>query len=190
VAWLIVVTTSGLFMLGCALVIQVFQQGLFVRLGLGALLGLLGAGLLFLAYALYRRLRPRRAGHLRVSIDRRQPRRGDDVEVALSLLNPRKVGQRLELGLVCTELYDENRSVPSGSGGSSEQRVTLEHPEHEEWREISSTEPHQLHRFAIPVSAPYSHRGECLSFAWRVSAREPTRFRFDPSVNEEIDVQP
>jgi len=45
-------------------------------------------------------------------------------------------------------------------------------------------------RFAIPAEGPYSYRGDCLSFVWRVSAREPKRHRFDRATNVQILVRP
>jgi hypothetical protein len=45
-------------------------------------------------------------------------------------------------------------------------------------------------RFKLPPDAPFSYRGHCLSYVWRVSAREPRRLRFDPATNVELQVRP
>lgn len=185
---ILLVAASGLLVLFGAVALLLYDQDepFGVRLAMSAVVALFGAGILLLAYWGYRSWWPRRARHLQLAVEPTELRRGDHVEVTLTLLNPRRVGKRLELGLVCSELYETR--VATGSGGAT--ASVAEHAEHEEWREAPRDEHRQHHRFLVPASAPYSHRGKALSFSWRVTAREPTRFRFDPSVSEEIEVRP
>ena len=45
-------------------------------------------------------------------------------------------------------------------------------------------------RFAIPPDAPFSHEGECLSFAWRVTARTHAALARDPHHDVALWVSP
>jgi hypothetical protein len=132
------------------------------------------------AYALYRGVFPPAAKHLRISMSSSDVRRGSDVVVRLEVDRPEKVSHRLELGLVCTEYYDEE----AGEGRATRQAVA-----HEEWHSRAEG-PLQTVRFPVPADAPYSFRGSCLSFAWRVTAREPRNRRFDHAVNVPLVVRP
>jgi hypothetical protein len=42
----------------------------------------------------------------------------------------------------------------------------------------------------IPADAPYSYRGDCVSYVWRASARLPKRLRFDRAENVPLLVRP
>jgi hypothetical protein len=132
------------------------------------------------AYALYRVVYPPSAKHLRISLTPSDVRRGSEVVVRLEIAHPDAVSDALELGLVCTEYYDEE----SGEGRATRQAVA-----HEEWHRPAD-DPLQTMRFPVPADAPYSYRGSCLSFVWRVSAREPRRLRFDRAVNVPLVVRP
>jgi hypothetical protein len=149
------------------------------------------AGVVFLvlftgaAYGLYRSVFPPRARHLGLSVQSTELARGGEVVVQLELKKG-KASDRLELGLVCTEFYDERRS--DGRGGTT--RVTAQTPAFEDWRPPPGGGDTQTMRFTVPPDAPFSYRGRCLSFVWRVSAREPKRLRFDPATNVELTVRP
>jgi hypothetical protein len=75
----------------------------------------------------------------------------------------------------------------NGRGGSN--RVTSQVVAFEDWRPYDGG-PAQTVRFKLPPDAPFSYRGHCLSYVWRVSAREPRRLRFDPATNVELQVRP
>jgi hypothetical protein len=141
---------------------------------------------LSLTYGLVRTVFPPKASHLKVEVDRRELRRGEDVVVRLEVTRDPKPDDKLELGLVCTEFYDEKKS--DGRGGST--RGTSEAKAFEDWRPQTSAQPMHEVRFAIPADGPYSYRGDCVSFVWRVSAREPKRLRFDRATNLQIVVRP
>jgi hypothetical protein len=154
-----------------------------VTLGIAA-----GLGVLFLigAYAIYRQVRAPRLRHVRVSVAKPEVRRGGHVDVQFEITNPSKVSERLELGLVCTEYYAEETT--DGKGNKS--RTTSNAVAHAEWRPQDRNGGVQSLRFEVPAAGPYSYRGDCVSYVWRVSAREPKKLRFDPATDVELTVRP
>jgi hypothetical protein len=145
-----------------------------------------GIGALFLvgAYMLVRAVFPPRARHLKVAVAQPEVRRGGQVDVQLEVT--KRASDRLELGLVCTEYYDEETT--DGKGNRS--RTTKQADAYKDWRPQSPGGGPQVVRFEVPADAPYSYRGDCISYVWRVSAREPKKLRFDPASNVEITVRP
>jgi hypothetical protein len=101
-------------------------------------------------------------------------RRGGDVDVAITIRDGAHTGVRLKVGILCLERYDVEESTKN-----STRRVTREDFAHEEWREVSASEAQQALSFAIPVEAPYSYQGSCLSFEWHAEALEIARLRPD-----------
>lgn len=138
---------------------------------------------LAVAYGLFRSVFPPKARHLKVEVERSDLKRGDEVIVRLEV--GARASDKLELGLVCTEYYAARKSDAQGNT----QRATDEAVAFEDWRPQSGG-PLQTVRFAVPGDAPYSYRGDCLSYVWRVSAREPRRLRFDPATNIPLEVRP
>jgi hypothetical protein len=112
-------------------------------------------------------------------------RRGEDVGVAITIRDGAHAGVRLRVGILCGERYDVEKSTKDGS-----HRVTEEDFAHEEWREVSASEAQQGLMFAVPVDAPYSYRGSCLSFAWHAEALEIARFRPDAVARCTFEVRP
>jgi hypothetical protein len=102
-------------------------------------------------------------------------RRGGEVEAGLTVYDPEEIGERLEVGLVCVERYDRAVSSRTEGGETVADRAIAEDVAYERWVPARRTEEEQIFRFRIPADAPYSYEGEFLSFAWRVSAREPAR---------------
>jgi hypothetical protein len=154
-----------------------------------ALVGLVCAGW---AYAQLRARRPPRLGaRLRgigLTVDRDEPRRGERLSVTLTL--PPRAGQsELEVGLVCVERYDHLVRAQH-RGGTSVIRQTGEATAHQEWRRVEPRAGEQTLTFQIPSDAPFSYEGECVSYAWRVSARAVRRLRADPRVDHPIWVLP
>ncbi|MGH2962293.1 MAG: hypothetical protein ACRDL3_08890 [Solirubrobacterales bacterium] len=97
--------------------------------------------------------------------------RGEKVEADLAILDPDGLGEGIEVGVVCVERYD--RPVTSRTEqGTVTERKTGEAVAYERWLPAWRIAEPQTFRFTIPLDAPYSHEGDCLSFAWRVSARE------------------
>jgi hypothetical protein len=138
--------------------------------------------LLFIAgaYALLRMVFPPRARGITVTVPVTDVRRGSELEARLEIANPDTTG--LELGLVCTEYYD----IETTDGRGNRSRSTSQAVAHEDWRPQSGG-PMQSVRFRIPEDAPFSYRGDCISYVWRVSARQPKRLRFDRAVNVPLD---
>jgi hypothetical protein len=136
-----------------------------------------------LAYGLFRAVFPPKARHVKVEVERTDFKRGEDVVVRVEVAS--RASEKLELGLVCTEYYDERRS--DGRGGTN--RATAQAVAFEDWRPQTAGPP-QAVRFSIPADGPYSFRGDCVSYVWRVSAREPKRLRFDPATNVHLVVRP
>jgi len=48
----------------------------------------------------------------------------------------------------------------------------------------------QVLTFEIPRELPCSYEGDCLSYAWRVSARLVRKLRTDPRIDHPIWVSP
>jgi hypothetical protein len=122
-------------------------------------------------------------------------RRGDQVEALVTISNAAKVGS-VEVGLVCTEYYDEEVESPSTSTTSegftqtSSSRETLRATAHEDWRPVDSVVGVQTVGFQIPVEAPFSFEGDCLSFRWAVVARGRRPGRLDAVAEAAISVTP
>lgn len=139
------------------------------------------------AYAIFRTLFPPKAKHLHLSVTNPDVQRGAEVVVNLEIARPEKVGDELELGLVCTEYYD----VQTTDGRGNKSRATRPEVAYEDWRPQQGLSSNQTSvRFQVPADAPFSYRGHCLSYVWRVSAREPLRGRFDRAVNLPLVVRP
>lgn len=97
--------------------------------------------------------------------------RGEEVEADLAITDSGGVGGGIEVGVVCVERYDRPVTSRTEQGTVTERR-TGEAIAYERWLPAWLTEEPQTFRFTIPLDAPYSYEGDCLSFAWRVSARE------------------
>ena len=148
----------------------------------------LGAFFLAIAYVLYRKVIPPKARHLKVTLSTTQARRGDTVDARLEVT--RAGDDEIEIGLVCTEYYDVEKTSYSSNGGTSHYRDTDDAIAHEEWRPASPSQSIHNVRFQIPPDGPFSFKGRCLAFEWRVSARQPMRMRFDRTTNVDLKVLP
>jgi len=140
---------------------------------------------LALAYAILRLVVPPGVRGVSVTLSRDDVRRGSDVDVRVEAAKPDKMARRLEFGLICTEFYD----VETTDGRGNRTRATRQADTHVDWRPFTGG-PSQTERFVIPADAPFSYRGSCLSYVWRVSARLPKRLRFDRALNTSLLVRP
>ena len=122
----------------------------------------------------------------KLAVDRDEARRGEELRVTLTL--PRTVGERVEVGLVCTERCDYAARAQT-KAGRVVIRQTREITAHERWHPVEAT-GESTYTFDIPRNAPYSYEGECVSFAWRVSARAVRAMRSDPRTDHAIWVLP
>jgi hypothetical protein len=136
-----------------------------------------------LAHRYRRRLRPRSDT---VEIAASGPvRRGEAVDVTITIRDGAHTGVRLRVGILCLERYDVEESTKN-----STRRVTREDFAHEEWREVSATEAQQGLSFLIPADGPYSYRGSCLSFEWHAEALEVAKLRPDAVASTTFEVRP
>jgi hypothetical protein len=136
---------------------------------LGAVLVL--AVLWGLAVVLWRSRRPRWARGLEVAVERDAVRRGERVGA---------VGTgdgSIEVGLVCVERYDVWRE---GAGDDSRSRSTLSAVVWDSWVPVPHAALGQRVELTVPIDAPYSHEGDCVSFAWSVRARRVGEKRTGP----------
>lgn len=133
-----------------------------------AALGVLAVLFVVAMWLLARRFRPPPPGPFEVLAEPLELRRGEDVEAELVVYEPDLVEGPLEVGLVCVERYDR----PADSAGDGGERSMGESVAYERWVPARAGAEEQRFRFRIPPLGPYSHEGEVLSLAWRVSARE------------------
>lgn len=157
---------------------------------LAAVFVAMAAGMGALAWWVHRRANPPGLPNLELTPDGDEKRRGDSVTVTVRVASPDGLDvERLELGLICTERYDYEQ-VTRSREGTQRSRQTREVPAHEDWREVDRSAPEQTISFDIPGQAPFSFEGDCVSYAWRVSAREPRARRMDRRVDRPIWVLP
>jgi hypothetical protein len=154
-----------------------------------AILG--GAALSMLLLLLYvvRRLRPRQADYLELRVEPIEVRRGDTVAATLTISDAAKLAEKLELGLVCTEYYDQKQTVYT-QNGSNEQRATRSTDAFSKWANPDRRQLQQTVRFTVPPEAPFSYEGGTVSWAWHVSVLDRQTHRTDAHRNVPIWVSP
>lgn len=130
-------------------------------------------------------VRRRRTRGLQVDAGEHGVRRGEEVEALVTISSSKGLGD-VEVGLVCTEYYDEEST--NSEGRSS--RATVEAIPHEDWQPVESAAGVQSVRLAIPADAPFSYEGACLSFKWELVARGRRSRRLDAQARREISVLP
>jgi hypothetical protein len=138
-----------------------------------------------IAYGILRTVFPPKVRGVTLTLSSDAVRRGSAVDLRVEVANPDKMTARLEFGLTCAEYYDVETT--DGRGNSS--RSTRQVDAFTDWRPFTGG-PSQSERFVIPADAPFSYRGDCVSYVWRASARLPKRMRFDRSENLPIVVRP
>jgi hypothetical protein len=124
---------------------------------------------------------------LTVAATQHEVRRGDDIEARVTASSRRMQGA-LEVGLVCTEYYDED--VRDGMDDHTPNRTTLQAIAYETWQPVDDVDGDQSLRFTVPPNAPFSYKGECLSYKWEVVARGRKRHRLDAQARSEVVVRP
>jgi hypothetical protein len=154
----------------------------------GSIFGLAGLFCVVVAYSQYRKSRPpklRAQGWgINLAVSGEELRRGE--QVSATIIHGPAVD--LEVGLVCDERYDL-RATAQTKGGQITVRQTNQGPAYEHWLPVESAAGEQVMTFEIPVDAPCSYEGDCLSYLWRISAREVRRMRPDPRINHPIWVR-
>jgi hypothetical protein len=139
------------------------------------------------AKALRRRRAKRLARELglEVSAAEKRVRRGGEVEALVTVTSTGEL-EGVEVGLVCTESYDESNTDSEGRSYRSTNHAT----EFETWTPVESLVGSQSVRLAIPAEAPFSYRGNCLSFEWEVAARGRLPRGVDAEARSELSVLP
>lgn len=156
----------------------------------GLLFAAIGLLCVFVALLMWQGGRPRRHPLLRgttLLVNGDDLRRGDEVSVTFT--GPRTKDDRLELGVACDERVDTQvRAYVRGATVVT--RQTAESTVHEQWQAAAPGEREQTFMFQVPFDVPYSYEGDCVSYAWRVSARAVRRWRKDARFDQPIWVQP
>lgn len=134
---------------------------------------------------LWRRRHPRQARYLELIVEPVEARRGQTVSATLQISDAEKLGEKLELGLVCTEYYDAKQTVYT-ENGSNEQRVTRSVEAFGRWNKADRSQLQQTVRFTIPGDAPFSYEGGAVSWAWSVSAID--RHAHRPDARRELPI--
>jgi hypothetical protein len=127
---------------------------------------------------LWRKWRPRQARYLQLEVEPIELRRGDTVRVTLTITDARKIGEELDLGLVCTQYYDYT-AVVQDQHGSHRERKTMEVESTAKWTKPDRSQVRQTVQFTVPADAPFSFEGGAVSWAWHVSARDRHPHRYD-----------
>lgn len=150
-----------------------------------AVIAVLFAGL---TYLIWRRGRPRQCGHLRLLVEPIEVRRGDTVRATLTITDVSRVGEHLELGLVCTEYWDDKVETYN-QYGSQTSRVTKTADAAKAFRPAQRIEQ-QTMEFQVPPESPFSYEGSAVSWAWHVSVVDRREHRVDPRRDVSIWVSP
>jgi hypothetical protein len=135
-----------------------------------------------------RRRRARRLARelgLRVSAAETSGRRGGEIEALVTISSTRELGD-VEVGLVCTESYDEEDTDSEGRS----YRRTMHATAFETWTPVQSLVGSQSVRLSIPAEAPFSYAGDCLSFKWEVAVRGRRPGHVDVEARREFSVFP
>jgi hypothetical protein len=134
-------------------------------------------------------MRRRLTSGLEIGASMGDVRRGEEFEVLVTVpSNARLVG--IDVGLLCTELYDEESSHTGSDGHTHTSRQTARAVAYEAWLPVEIGTGVQSVRLAIPGRAPFSYEGECLSFEWEIVARGRRRRGIDLEAGRKLAVLP
>jgi hypothetical protein len=122
---------------------------------------------------------------LQVDVGQAEMRRGSEIEALVTISSRSGLGD-VEVGLVCTESYDEQSTDSEGQVS----RTTSEDVAHEEWLPLENMVGVQTIRLRIPAEAPFSYEGDCLSFKWELVARGHRSRGLDAQAARGISVLP
>jgi hypothetical protein len=135
-------------------------------------------------------LRKRLTSGLDVDTSGQAPRRGEEIEALVTITGrPGKLGD-VEVGLLCTEYYDEERTSTDSEGHTDTYSVTCDAIAYEAWLPVETAVGVQSVRFPIPPTAPFSYEGDCLSFKWEIVARGHRPHRLDAQASHDLSVLP
>jgi hypothetical protein len=191
VAVLLIALIAGGLLAGAVLLLVTANQAKSPsgsRIGAAVFAGL-ALALAPLVFYLWRRWRPPEAHHLQLRVEPVELRRGDAVSATLVISDAGKLGEKLELGLVCSEYYDEEKTVYT-QNGSHKQRVTSTAAAFSEWSGPDRGQAQQTVRFTVPLEAPFSYEGGAVSWAWHVSVIDRHGHRPDSHRDVPVWVSP
>ncbi len=126
---------------------------------------------------------------LQVSTGAQEVRRGDEVEALVTISRSSGLGN-VEVGLICIEYYDYEATRTNKDGTQSSSRETAEATAYEAWQPVESAQGVLNVRLAIPPEAPFSYKGDCLSFKWDLVVKGSRRGRLDKEAGHELFVLP
>ena len=162
----------------------VFDAGLLIAVAFPVVAGLVSLPAQPLAF-----IRRRMTRGLEIGTSMSEVRRGGEFEVLVTVpSDTRLVG--IDVGLVCTELYDREHSHTDSDGHTQTSRETARAVAHEAWLPVEVVPGVQSVRLAIPGGAPFSYKGACLSFEWEIVARGRRRRGIDLEAGHELSVLP
>lgn len=127
------------------------------------------------------RARPRAPRHVTPRLLAPEARRGDRVPVGLTISGTLPAGAAVEVGLVCTQIYE----VHMNRRTHTEELVA-----HEEWSVADPRQAYQEIALPVPPGAPFSYQGKVLSYAWQAQARQRHPGRPDSSTISPLWVRP
>jgi hypothetical protein len=130
-----------------------------------------------------------RAKGVELGVERTEFRRGEQVTVTLRCNSQQIEGRELQVGLVCTR-YTDVKEQRYNQYGSYTVRETEPSDVITDWRDVPAGAASQSFTFTVPADGPFSYEGDTVSYAYRVSAREPRRMRTDPHRDIAIWVSP
>ena len=162
----------------------VFDVDLFIAVAIPVVVGLVGLPSRPLAF-----MRRRLTSGLEIGASMGEVRRGEEFEVLVTVpSNSKLIG--IDVGLVCTELYDEESSHTDSDGHSHTSRQTSRAIAYEAWLPVEIATGVQGVRLSIPAEAPFTYEGECLSFEWEIVARGRRRRGIDLEAGRKLAVLP
>lgn len=154
-----------------------------------AILGAAAIFMLVLLIYVVHKMRPRQARYLELRVEPIEARRGGTVTATLTISDAAKLGEQIELGLVCTEYYDQKKTVYT-QNGYSEQRMTSSTDAFAKWDQPDPGQTQQTIRFTVPEDAPFSYEGGTVSWAWRVAVLDRHAHKTDAHRDIPIWVSP
>ena len=131
------------------------------------------------------RVRRRTTTELRVEAGEQPVRRGQQLEALVTITSVRELGSP-EVGVVCTEYYDEEDTDSKGN----KTRITCNALAHESWTAIEAIAGVQSVQLTVPEEAPFSYEGDALSFRWELVARGRRKHRLDAQARTPLSVLP
>ena len=189
--WFVGIVGFGMFVGGVAVMAHIRKQFPWrEELTGGSIFAGMGLLCVAVAYWQYRKFKPPRLGRripgVSLAVDRDETRRG---ETLTATIDHAHAADQLEVGLVCVERYDLQVNAQTRAG-MIVMRETNEDAAFEHWEPVHTAAGEQVVTLEIPQDAPYSYEGDCVSYAWRVSARQVRRLLTDPRIDHPVWVSP